>query len=345
MREIKRHIPGLDAIRLICATMVAFSHFSVRFDFTFLGLSAEASRIVNGVILLFSNGPAAVIVFFVISGFVIHLPTVSGKRLDIGEFYARRLIRVVLPTVAFMIMFVALLGSPPSNDWNKTVLWSVFCELAYYSIYPLLILSGVSIRRWIGLSIIAFGLVVVLYWNVLQVDLNYPVFGYGFTWVAGFPLWLAGCWIAENIHSVQRPKKLTLYMLRAMVVGVPAVLQFARFQVPSISPWTSYALTLNVYGILVVAWLAKEIAEQIDTNRTYWLDKLGCATFSMYLVHWFVVEQFPENARGFTMMLIYLALLPVATYIFYRVVEAPSHQLARRLGSHIARRGALGVEP
>jgi peptidoglycan/LPS O-acetylase OafA/YrhL len=333
-----RHIHGLDSIRFICAAVVAVGHFSLVLDFTPLGLSENVSKILNGIFGLPWNGPAAVIVFFVISGFVIHLPRTNGVHIPVAEYYARRLIRIILPTAAFVILHLFYLGPPPHGDWNKTILWSVICELIYYLIYPLLLASGIRIQHWLLLSCVGFAILIGVYWETLLVDLNYPVFGYAGTWIAGFPAWLAGCWLAENWRRFAVSRTSTIWLLRAIAIAIPAALQMLRFQVPALAPWNSYAITLTLYVPFIVYWLGKEIRHHQDRQTAPRLDVLGVATFSIYLVHWFVVESIPAADRGAAMMIVYLVGVAVASWLFYILIERPSHQMARTIGRKFSRR-------
>src|SRR5690242_18982998 len=97
-------------------------------------------------------GPAAVIVFFVISGFCIHYPFRGVERLQVSSFLARRYIRIGIPALAAMGLagwtgVQALLLKSPSfaftldairhvNDGHTGLIWSLVCELIYYTCYP-----------------------------------------------------------------------------------------------------------------------------------------------------------------------------------------------------------------
>src|SRR5438046_10115626 len=73
-----RHVAGFDTIRFVCALWVLFGHLG------FLPLVAGIDRttrvgyLIAGAFANAVSGPAAVVVFFVISGFCIHYPFRGG---------------------------------------------------------------------------------------------------------------------------------------------------------------------------------------------------------------------------------------------------------------------------
>ena len=70
-RKAVNYYHGLDTIRLICAAVVAIGHHYSNFQ---IFESERYNRLISSGWDILWNGPAAVIVFFIISGFVIHAP-------------------------------------------------------------------------------------------------------------------------------------------------------------------------------------------------------------------------------------------------------------------------------
>jgi len=86
------------------------------------------------------DGIGAVIAFFIISGFVIHYPNKNGIP-NLKEFWIRRFVRIVIPLC--IILPLGLLFDHP----EKAVVWSLFCELIYYAIYPFLAKNRVKLEK------------------------------------------------------------------------------------------------------------------------------------------------------------------------------------------------------
>src|SRR5579862_5686862 len=122
---------GVDSIRFVLAFIVMLSHFD--------NVYADALKHSPNILLQYAgfflanafDGIAAVIAFFIISGFVIHYPNKNGIP-DLKEFLIRRFLRILIP-----LSFVLIIGNW-FNHPEKTVVWSLSCELIYYGLYPFL---------------------------------------------------------------------------------------------------------------------------------------------------------------------------------------------------------------
>ena len=66
------HIRGIDAVRALCALCLVMGHFSGPPLLNWIERFTVPGWPTTGIYGSFRNGPAAVIVFFVISGFCIH---------------------------------------------------------------------------------------------------------------------------------------------------------------------------------------------------------------------------------------------------------------------------------
>jgi peptidoglycan/LPS O-acetylase OafA/YrhL len=337
MSKAVQHVPGLDTIRLLCALIVALGHFSPAVDLTWLGLSSGQSRIVSGALFSVLNGQAAVIVFFVLSGFVIHLPTVAGKSMGVAEFYARRWTRVGIPSIAFVVLYLTLLGPPPKGEWNETVLWSIFCELAYYALYPWLLRSGIALRHWLMVATAGMLIVMIADWDMMASNGNYQVFGAELTWIVGFPVWLMGCLLAEYHQRAPLLKASWIWLIRLGLLVLAGVLLLARYHSPLPPQYTAFPVSLTLFSVLAVIWLAIETRAFLARGSSPMLDRLGATTFSLYLSHWFVLQQFGDN-RLPPMLLLYCLGIAAAAALFYYTIEYPSHLLARTLGGKLRAR-------
>jgi peptidoglycan/LPS O-acetylase OafA/YrhL len=216
--EITIRLKGLGTIRFLCATIVLFGHigFPLAAFFLLHPQSKLATALGKSVGLVF-NGPAAVIVFFIISGLCIHLPHANGKPILLSPYYAKRLIRAGVPGSAAAALLIYFQGSPAS--WQDTVMWSIFCEVIYYAIYPVLLLTRLK-TGWLPL-IIASGLlslsISLLNGPILHAANNsYVAFG-GWTWIIGLPCWMLGCALAESHSRFPLVSRHTIWKIRIAV--------------------------------------------------------------------------------------------------------------------------------
>src|SRR5450432_2915694 len=83
------HITGLDSIRFFCALWVVFFHGNLPPLLEGMEHAPKLVwlRLIRGIYGSAFNGPAAVIVFFLVSGFCIHFPQRNSLKVRVGEFY------------------------------------------------------------------------------------------------------------------------------------------------------------------------------------------------------------------------------------------------------------------
>ncbi len=321
-------INGLDSIRFILACWVAIGHIGL---FPLLEGIDTASRLgwfLKGLYGASVNGPAAVIVFFVISGFCIHFPYRNGDFPRLGRYYPRRYFRILAPLGAAISFYALLRVDMPLL--GQSILWSIVCEEIYYLIYPGLLL----VRRtmgWRWLLATAFMLSVLVAWSNPTAG-NYPSYGWRFNWLLGLPCWLLGCILAEKSDSLQTPvSRGTIWKWRLGVWMASCVSLGLRFHAS-----VGFPHTLNWFAVLAYFWLEREIAYYRTAQPLPQLQWGGQWSYSLYLMHVcanviFVRLAFPNLGFTVTWLMRFGWVLAVS-YIFYLIVERPSHSFARWLG-------------
>jgi peptidoglycan/LPS O-acetylase OafA/YrhL len=110
----------LDSLRGLGALSVFFAHFiSLKMAWPLLNTLHQTP------LGILCNGTAALMLFFVLSGFVLSLPFVGHDRpLKLGEFYIKRIFRIY-PAYIFAIILAVLLkefvfdknGLAPYTNW------------------------------------------------------------------------------------------------------------------------------------------------------------------------------------------------------------------------------------
>src|SRR5229473_962436 len=176
-------INGLDSIRFILACWVAIGHIGL---FPLLEGIDTASRLgwfLKGLYEATVNGPAAVIVFFVISGFCIHFPFRNGDFPRLARYYPRRYFRILAPLTAAISFNALLKVNMPLL--GRSILWSIVCEEIYYLIYPGLLLLRRALG-WRPLLIAAFILGGWVAWTDPAAG-DYPSYGWRLNWLLGLP--------------------------------------------------------------------------------------------------------------------------------------------------------------
>ena len=196
---MKRVVP-ISSLRFVLASWVVLSHFGLP-----VLLQPQHSIILSAARLLrncWANGPAAVTVFFVISGFCIHLPNRRGVAIRSWKtYFTRRYVRILIPMTVAIVLSLGV--GVKLGLFSDSILWSLLCEEIYYLLYPGL-LAFRNRFGWRNLMIAAWTLsVLVILTNPRAVE--YPSYGPTLNWALGLPCWLLGCRLAERIDSLSQP--------------------------------------------------------------------------------------------------------------------------------------------
>lgn len=324
-----RRIAGLDSIRFLCALTVLFYHKRNPLAFWPALADTHPGRLVVELYTDLCNGQAAVIVFFVISGFCIHYPYVRGRAFAAIPFLLGRAVRIMIPVGAYLLL---LRVAPYTKPVLTVLLWSIWCELVYYGLYPLLrrAFAASSVRNVLLASYVPACAISMYTLQAYGFAEGYFSAGW-FTWLAGLPCWLLGCQLAEHYAASKDAPAITLatvWLYRAGAIAVGVVAHYAMRNLH-----VSFLFSLNLFAIFCYFWLRAELHWHLARPAVPLLERLGALTYSLYLMHALaacVWDSFvPAPGLLPWVAEIFFAILLGA--MFYALVERPSHLLARRL--------------
>jgi peptidoglycan/LPS O-acetylase OafA/YrhL len=328
-----QRVSGLDHWRFVLATWVVLGHVGF-IPIPDAWKSGPYGLVVRGLYNNLFNGPAAVIVFFVISGFCIHFPFRRPGPLDLVAFYARRHVRIATP-VAAMLLISRPMGVevPVLGD---SILWSLICEEAYYTLYPLIRRAGQRWgfwRLWGATYLVALGMVIALGAKFG----NYPDYGWKLNWVLGLPCWVLGCQLATACDGLLErrpvPTRVRIWAWRMGMWALASALSVARFHSPLTYPWT-----LNLFAVVAFLWLREEITFAGRAGPGVF-ERAGRGSYSLYLFHLTALALYRWVALPVPHPVLEWALRVGTVYAlcaaFYFAVERPSHRAARWLGGRI----------
>lgn len=357
----------IDGIRFLAALWVLLYHFHAPEFGAFL---PERLRFVGVALWKLSvavfDGPAAVIVFFVISGYCIHGAYHRDAELKPINYYASRFTRIGLPLLVLLLLVQPL---PTGTYFLKSVLWSLYCEMIYYAFYPLLrrrfrylgeLIVGAVLSGWVLLAVAhsishtACDACVGELWGAPGNALLYSA------------AWISGCLIAEtqrNAHRFLLPGAFSpltlllkrgldaltgffghrLVMLRILVVAAGAammILDSTSNTKPGFIPYVPGDVLLSLFQFVAVVWIAAETLTPA-TNRIWTvLASLGVWSYSLYLCHktaWSLLDALHYDINTRSAWFVEVALAFALSYGFYRLVERPAHLLSQRLRKHAVR--------
>jgi peptidoglycan/LPS O-acetylase OafA/YrhL len=317
-------------------------------------------------------GREAVLVFFVLSGFVLALPAGRGRTESWPSYYPRRIVRLYLPSIASLIFafLTALMVSrsvvPGASEWLNqhaidkhgamqvllgstlmggagglnTPLWSLRWEVIFSLLLPLYLLCGKYLRRFPALAFcLLLGVAVVgAATGLMDGALIYlPIFGIGVL-------------MAYNVASFAS-LAVRVNRLGWIALGVAAALLMTFTWVSGVflgadalGPW---AVVLPISGaaltVFVCAW-CPAAGHALAASSIQWLGKIS---FSLYLIHEPIAVAVSFATGGslalWVNLLVSVGLSLLLAELFFRLVERPSHKLSRIVGARIGETRRKGV--
>ena len=326
----QERVAGMDSIRFIAALWVAFYHLGFSSTFSLSERVSLEQKILGAALDSVFCGPAAVIVFFVISGFCIHFPYRNGrKELEAGTFLLRRYIRILVPLL-ICIATVNMMGMT-YDSVGRLVGWSIECELVYYTAYPLILILGRK-AGWTKLIFIFFPLALLLVLPRNPTAMMYPSFGLLWNALLGLPCWLLGCKLAEGFKAGANPSPKTKLLWRVLVIASGSLTFSLMLHAGVGFPWT-----LNFFAIIAFFWLKKELFTD-KKNCFSILEWGGKWSYSFYMMHGPLSTVY-NRISGFddhevlspAHWILRLLFVFAGSYLFYLAFEKTSHQFARRI--------------
>lgn len=328
----------LDTLRFIAAAAVVFQHVVER-----QGSWGQA------VVAALSPGVFGVVLFFIISGFVI--PMAAKRGLDLRKFAIRRVFRIyplVLVTFAVLGLCSALdllpnaaeiRGATP-GDWLANLLlvqdyvgarplwgltWTLSLEIAWYVIFALsVMLIGPRFDRWLSLAAPAV-LILLLVASVAS-DHRLPLARLGMIYAA-----ILGCRIYRFRTGLVSLRRVVLDL--AVFISVMAASNFVGFGYfahPNITlnqalyPWIAAPV---LFGLVALVPRIRE-SRVVNGAVVAWL---GAISFSTYLLHPFamyIAEASGSSSAAITLVILITLVLSAAGYY---LVEVPGQKLGQRM--------------
>lgn len=311
--------PGIDLLRGLSILLVILNHAGLRI------------RLARGVLSLFLpklalndlnfNGGEAVLIFFVISGFLIANNSIArwGRlgAIDARTFYVRRAARILPCLVALVALLAALhalrvpdyvihgphqsLGGATASafglylNWYEghtgylpaswDVLWSLSIEEVFYLAFPLVCL--LLRKDWILaplLAVLALSLPIThgaIVGNAIWKEKAY------LPGMAGIATGVLGALIAA--HWRPRNRWMVVGLMAVGACGVLAVLGFEEQIWPLLHESTMLLLTLGALCLLLAFHWQAEMAPAWRIFGTGWMQSFGRLSYEIYLTHIFVV--------------------------------------------------------
>ena len=358
-----RHVPELDSLRGFAAVVVMLYHFYRLWQGTPHDRWAE-HLLTASPLRLFVSGRAAVVLFFLLSGFVLSLPRLIHKQRPYGAYLLQRICRIYLPYLAALAVAVAgcfrwhgatgyggwfsltwyapphwrlvlqhvlFLGSYDDAAYN-TAFWSLVQEMRISLFFPALYLL-VSRLPWRWAAVLPVALTAATRAVLLTTAVPEHVM-----WTLNY----TGAFV-YGILLARHRAELELWLGRLGRWGYSSVvaIAFLLFMVPDRASRLLAGLgppgvdLLMMWGGCGVMLLAMGQRHALHLLRSRAARGLGHISYSVYLLHGTVlfalVYLFGRPSNVWPLLLPYFVLTLLAGAGMYWLVERPSKTLGRWL--------------
>jgi peptidoglycan/LPS O-acetylase OafA/YrhL len=303
-----RYVPEIDGLRFVGILSVYVAHLSGYVAAMGLPFDADLSRSLTPRVL--ENDGNVVVMFFVISGFVLALPFASHRLLEakpvsLRMYFLRRVTRLEPPYALSMLLFFAaavfyggrsaaalfphlaasllylhgvIYGTPSSINF---IAWTLEVEVQFYILVPLLsllfaIANKVQRRLAIGGLIVTAMVLQPAAASQLPFEYSLGVFSYLQYFLLGFLL--ADVYLTDWRSATAHGSAWDLVSL----VGWPLVSVLLEF--PHAVRWVFPPLTFALYS----AALRGTQSRKLFSNP--WITTIGGMCYTIYLVHFPVIS-------------------------------------------------------
>jgi peptidoglycan/LPS O-acetylase OafA/YrhL len=363
-----RRLTALDSVRGVAAFIVVLSHCCLTLP------DAAWSQLDRSVwsrpIRLFTNGDAAVIIFFVLSGYVLALPFFRGAQPSYPRYLFKRICRIYIP-FAVTISIAALLcqavnvrqclaGASNWLDWSfgewvrpgpsalfghfmmtgmkqdialDPVMWSLVYEMRISLIFPVLMILCWDTR----LALLVTAVTLAGSTTILAAfpEAAHPTaiknFWFTILWTVRIaPYFMVGILLSHHSEAIRRVIRYIPARIRLTLMAVPIVIFTIPHHFLSVRSGSLY-----VIGAAMVIVLAVEIPSISAILHRAPIPWLGRISYSLYLIHLPILLALFYTLSGnvpsvFIIIAVLITSLIMAT-LMHHFVEVPAIKLGQRV--------------
>jgi peptidoglycan/LPS O-acetylase OafA/YrhL len=355
----------LDSMRGLAALIVVFYHFRL------MWLFSETQTLNVRTVLLYPlfAGRESVILFFLLSGFVLSIPYLRGKRQPYSMFLRRRILRIYCPYLFGLALAVAgnsiwhgSLGLSQWADWTwlnpvgwkavlqhvvmignydsgqfNTAFWSLVVEMRVSIVFPLLFLLVGRLTTRTALLVAAGCSLAVQ----ISDRLGSEWVGYGSSlqfvtvFICGILMAIHWNYIGASYRAMTRRNKLALTVCSFVLYGYSVVLSSLvrgtwRLAQWHIQHWPVIAGAAGLMTVGLESTNARRILNSVVPRF------LGRISYSLYLVHGTVLFALAylliHRVPTWVAFLIFFPAAILLSTAFCICIEEPFLRLGRRVG-------------
>jgi peptidoglycan/LPS O-acetylase OafA/YrhL len=354
----------LDSLRGVAALTVLFYHFRLMW----FGYGPwPPSKWWLTMLSPIAAGHEAVMLFFLLSGFVLAVPYLRGRGQRYPVYLARRVLRIYGPY--FFALWLAIVGAAiwhgalplgewPNLTWNEpvrlnqvlqhllmignfnwseynTAFWSLVIEMRVSLVFPVMFWVVNRMKAWTAVACALVGTCgTVLLIHLIGFGYTLCTFEFGMIFVCGIVM-------AKNVERINAWYR-SLPTWSRVLVGVASFgLYTCGFQLAyRLHPHggqDQILITIGAAGYLVLALNARWAKWALGTRIARFLGRIS---YSLYLVHGTVLfalaHALGRHVSVFTQLVLFIGISIGLSYLFCVVVEEQFLRLSRMVGKRKA---------
>lgn len=344
----KQKFYWLDLIRFIAAVLVVAVHVRSDFFMTYSELPAESKNIITQLFYFINSfGFDAVVVFFVLSGFLVGGKNLARLQHDSGisikQYAINRFFRIGVPLVSslILIIIVDLLVGKKSN-WigllgnlvalqgilvqdEGGVFWTLSYEVWFYILIGgLLLVLKNSSRKVLGFILLAVSLA------AFMALINY------FLYILAFGI------LAYYLKDfrINRSFLLLIVFLAGVITILSHLAAPSKARDVSIYSWINRDMLVVLYGLIISILMSQvvymkpkiKILSKIEHSGTF----LASFSYTLYLTHYQVIRlmhymnfEIFNKVSFYTVLMFSLQILIciIFAYLFYLLTEKQTNKI------------------
>ena len=365
----RSHSEWIDILRGFAAMWVIVYHSRVNLWVGFHeirsadGTYSWADRALAWLSFPAACGGSAVMLFFLISGFCVHLPYAAGHRpFNLGEYGLRRALRILPPywfaalLTCFIEWFVYSLGGNAPTAWSVVArvfcltqnygphggqlltngsLWSLPVEVELYIAYLLFYFLLRSAGKWICailISILSIMAAIAYFCGATYLGQNFVFF---------WAIWCAGAFLAEAFRRGSLPEFKLWNAVTFLLLAAAAIWGESRQWHLAI---LTYLWAAAYFHLIWLALLNPVALLKFPPRLVRLMVWMGTISYSAYLIHgpifalcgFLWVKFNGSKPSSFLVPLAFSVLVWPVAWLFWKFCELPFHQLAQRISKRSA---------
>jgi peptidoglycan/LPS O-acetylase OafA/YrhL len=365
--EMNKRLTELDSLRGIAAIVVIISHIIVLFP-------SLPTLIILSPLRIFWAGYESVILFFILSGYVLILPFINGNPLKVKTFLIKRAFRIYVPYFVAIVFSIILKGIfftntnekfPWGDIWTRNVssldfihhftlvsnfktgtidpvIWSLVHEMRISIIFPVIVFMILRLK-WVNSLGIALILTVIgiLFDKLGLSESKGYLNSYGYTihytsmFIIGSLLAMYQSKIVEKLKGMDSNFKASLFVVGILVYTMQVGLSIF-IKLSFIHYVSDWFIAFGAIIFIMISLSSRRISNFLSVKV---IEFFGKISYSLYLFHLPILIATLYLLHGklpiWMISVIAVSISIVISYLSWKYVEMYSIKLGKTISNRM----------